>query len=114
MLPTAFAAPLVHRTRPASQETRRLFPRFVGGSAIKIGALRLFGQTLDFSNREHLARFLRESGSDRFRLAWNQRVNFVSIKPDEMTVLADIDVDFCSVGQGDVDHRLPAQWARQA
>ena len=45
-----------------------------------------------------LARFLWEFGSDRFRLARNERVNFVSVEPDEMAMLADIDVDFRSVG----------------
>jgi len=36
--------------------------------------------------------------SDRFRLARNEPVNFVSVEPDEMAVLADIDVDFRPVG----------------
>src|SRR5215831_1996726 len=38
--------------------------------------------------------FLREFGGDRFRLARNKPVNFVSVEPDEMAMLADIDVDF--------------------
>src|SRR5580765_8062951 len=46
--------------------------------------------------------------SDRLRLARNKRVNFVSVEPDEMAVLADVDVDFRLVGQGDADHWLPA------
>jgi hypothetical protein len=40
---------------------------------------------------------LREFGSDRLRLARNKGVNLVSIEPDEMAMLADIDVDFRSV-----------------
>jgi hypothetical protein len=58
----------------------------------------LFGQTLDFCHREHLARFLREFGGDRLRLAWNERVHLVRVEPNEMTVLADIDPNFCVVG----------------
>ena len=57
-----------------SKERGDLFPRFIGRGAVKIRALGLFGQTLDFGDREHLARFLREFRSDRFRLARNQRV----------------------------------------
>src|SRR4029077_3186430 len=91
-----------------------LFPRFVGGSAIKIGSLGLFGQALDFGDGKHLARFLRKFGSNRFRLARNERVNFVSVEPDEMAVLTDIDVNLRSIGQRDVDHRLSAGWTRQA
>ena len=81
-----------------SKERGDLFPRFLGRGAVEIRALGLFGQTLDFGDREHLARFLREFGSDRFRLARNKRFNFVSVEPDKMAVLADIDVDFRSVG----------------
>src|SRR4029078_3327182 len=74
-----------------SKERGDLFPRFLRSGAVKIGALSLFGQTLDFCHREHLTRFLREFGlgSDRLRLARNERVNFVSVEPDEMAVLAD-------------------------
>jgi hypothetical protein len=31
-----------------------------------------------------------------------------------MAVLADVDIDFRLVGQGDADHWLPARWTRQA
>src|SRR4030095_3868140 len=72
-----------------SKERSDLFPRFVGCGAIKIRTLGLFGQPLDFCNREHLARFLREFGSNngRLRLARNKWVNLVSIEPDEMAML---------------------------
>jgi len=69
-----------------------------GHGAVKIRALGLFGQPLDFGDREHLARFLREFGSDRLRLARNERVNFVSVEPNEMAALANIHVDFRSAG----------------
>jgi hypothetical protein len=69
-----------------------------GSGAVKIRALGLLGQTLDFSDREHLARFLREFGSYRLRFARNKRVNFVSVEPDEMAVLTDVDVDLRLVG----------------
>ena len=80
-----------------SKEPGDLLPRFFGCDAVKIGAFGLFGQTLDFSDREHLARFLREFGSDRVRLARNKPLDFVSIEPDEMAVLADVDSDFSLV-----------------
>src|SRR6266481_9221321 len=81
-----------------SKERGDLFPRFIGRGAVEIRALGLFGQTLDFGDREHLARFLREFGSDRLRLSRNERVYFVSVEPDKMAVLADIDADFPPVG----------------
>ena len=92
------------------KEPGDLFPRFLRRGAVEIRTLGLFGQTLDFGHRKHLARFLREFGSDRrrLRLARNKCVDLVSVEPDEMAMLADIDVDLRSVGQGHVDHRLPA------
>src|SRR5437660_5539107 len=82
------------------KEPGDLFPRFLGRGAVKIWALSLFGQTLDFGDCEHLARFLRKFGNDRLRLrlARNERVSFVSVEPDEMAVLADVDADFRSIG----------------
>jgi hypothetical protein len=69
-----------------------------GAALSRSGALGLFGQPLDFGDREHLARFLREFGSGRLRLARNERVYFVSVEPDKMAVLADVHVDFRLVG----------------
>ena len=37
-------------------------------------------------------------GSDRVRLARNERLYFVRVEPNEMAVLADVDVDFLSIG----------------
>src|SRR6266511_3552946 len=98
MLPTVFAALLVHRTRPAFQGTRRSVSTIPRVRRCQGPALGLFGQTLDFSDCEHLARFLREFGSNWLRLARNERVNFVSVEPDEMAAFADIYVDFRLVG----------------
>ena len=81
-----------------SKKRGDVFPRFLGRGAVKIRSFGLFGQPLDFCDRERLARFLREFGSRRFRLARNERVYFMSVEPDEMAVLADIDVDFRSIG----------------
>src|SRR6266550_1795509 len=81
-----------------SKEGGDLFPRFLGCGAVEVRALGLFGQSLDFSNREHLARFLRQFRSDRLRLARNKRFNFVSVEPDKMAVLADVHADFPLVG----------------
>jgi hypothetical protein len=64
-----------------------------------IRAAGLFGQTLDFCDREHLARFLWEFGSDWLWLTRNECVYFVSVKPDKMAVLADIHVNFRSGGK---------------
>src|SRR5204863_7564009 len=55
-----------------------------GAALSRSGSSACFGQTLDFSDREHLARFLWQLGSDRVRLTRNKRVNFVSVEPDEM------------------------------
>src|SRR5512132_4059970 len=94
MSSTVFAAPPAHRTRPAFQGTRRSVSTILRARRCRDPSPRLFGQTLDFGDREHLARFLRELGNDRFRPARNKRFNFVSVEPDEMTALADIDADF--------------------
>src|SRR5204862_7489312 len=81
-----------------SKERGERFPRFLGCPAVNIRALGLFGQTLDFCDREHLARFLREFRSDWLWLTRTECVYFVSVKPDKVAVLADIHVNFRSGG----------------
>jgi hypothetical protein len=98
MLPTVFAALLVHRTGATFQGTRRSVSTIHRARRYQDPDPQPVWTNARFGDREHLARFLREFRSDRFRLARNQRVYFVSVKPDEMAVLAGVNIDFRPVG----------------
>src|SRR5258705_503242 len=98
MLPTAFAALLVDRTRPAFQGTRRSVSTIPRARRCRDPGPRLVW-TIARLRRSRASRALFAGVRERgLRLARNKRFNFVSIEPDEMAALADIDVDFPLVG----------------
>ena len=87
-----------------SEKARDLRP-----PVIDIGVLRLFGELLYLFDRNLFARLLRQLGCGRGQRLRHEGVDFVRVEPDEVTTLANIDLDRGGVGKGDLCHERSAR-----
>src|ERR1043166_8956828 len=91
-----------------TEEAGNCFPLLVWRRAVEIAAARFFGELFHFFHCENLAGFRRELRRGRRHRARLERVDFAGVEPNEVTMLANINI-YCSlVRKRDSQHRIDA------
>lgn len=74
----------------------------------------MISQFPDFKQRECFPRLLGQFGFGGRKWPRHQGIDFVCVKPNEVTNPANVDFDQGFVGESYFDHGMPAGWARAA